>query len=101
MIMARVLLIEGGDNIALPGSIRLDTYRGRERVFVLFSREPLRFETIRKSIENDRRGDNEAIVDVEQLETLSLHRGFKHSISDRKGIRSNMTCGVYRLQLDC
>jgi len=60
--------ISRGTQVFLPGSIRLDDYLGKERIFAVFTRDPIAFEKLAAAI----RTAFERHEDVERIEALQL-----------------------------
>jgi len=67
--------IREGTEVFLPGSIRLDAYLGKERIFAVFSREPLKYETIALAI----RQAFARVHAIEKIEALEI-RGVQATI---------------------
>lgn len=62
------LAIGAGQGVFLPGSIRLDEYVGRERIFAVFSREPIRA----SDVESAAGRAFGRVKDIEKIETLPV-----------------------------
>jgi len=62
------LAVRAGQKIFLPGSIRLDEYFGPERIFAVFSREPLNA----GDVESAAGRAFSRVKDVEKIETLPV-----------------------------
>jgi len=70
--LGQSLAIQKGEAVFLPGSIRLDTYVGKERIFGIFTREPIQFETIESAVQKTKTILKNQAWDVENLEALPL-----------------------------
>ncbi|MFC1849020.1 DUF4384 domain-containing protein [candidate division CSSED10-310 bacterium] len=66
------LLIRAGNDVFLPGSIRLDDYIGSERIFVFFTRTPLRFDKLSTLVRQEWQALNSRALDIEALETIAV-----------------------------
>jgi hypothetical protein len=62
------LPVQAGQEVFLPGSIRLDEYLGPERIFAVFTREPLSAGDIQSAAVRAFR----RVKDVEKIETLPV-----------------------------
>jgi hypothetical protein len=64
----RSLDIPKGEEVFLPGSIRLDEYIGKERIFAVFTREPIRLQVVESAVRKAWRQSK----DIEKIETLPV-----------------------------
>jgi hypothetical protein len=62
------LVIRKGEKVFLPGSIRLDEYIGKERIFAVFTRKPILFQAIESAVQKAWRQSK----DIENIETLPI-----------------------------
>ncbi len=66
------LPINATEHRFLPGSIRLDDYRGRERIFCLFSRTPISIKQINEAVATARGQEGQPPRDIEAIDALPL-----------------------------
>jgi hypothetical protein len=62
------LFIRKAEQVFLPGSIRLDEYIGKERIFAVFTRKPIRFQAVESAVQKAWRQSK----DIEKMETLPI-----------------------------
>jgi hypothetical protein len=62
------LQVRAGQEVFLPGSIRLDEYLGPERIFAVFTREPLNASDVESAADREWK----RVKDIEKLEILPV-----------------------------